>query len=67
MSAETDQMVSDIAAIKDVEVSAKAALDAIFAKLQTAVTTGDLAQVQAALDEAKAAKEALAAAIATDQ
>lgn len=58
-----DDLVAKVAALTDVESSAIALLNSLHALLQSAVSTGDIAKVQQAVDDLEAGRAALAGAV----
>lgn len=58
-------LAAQVAAIKDVELSTKTALDGLIQRFIDAQTSGDPAALAAAIADAQAASDALAASVAT--
>jgi FtsZ-binding cell division protein ZapB len=63
MSQQVDALVAEVARVKTVNQSAKDLLVKLFALVQSAIDTGDMAKVQAAVNDLKAQDDDLAAAV----
>ncbi len=63
MSQQIDALVAEVARVKTVNQSAKDLLVKLFALVQSAIDTGDMAKVQQAVNDLKAQDDDLAAAV----